>query len=88
MANMTIALTSFVVWLPLLRWLFGFWFDDWETFIAETGYRNDDDVWWKLTRLETQAYYAVGKLLIGVIAPYLIVAVMTAYSIIAWLGLP
>ena len=37
---------------PALIPLFKFFFDDWETFLEELGYRESDDIWWKMLRID------------------------------------
>ena len=49
---------------PALIPVFKFFFDDWETFIEDLGYRESDDIWWKLIRIDMHSSGFFLKLLL------------------------
>lgn len=73
-------LLSFLVCAPLGLWLFRFWFEDFDTFTEEFGYRERDTLSWQLiwTSLNDAWWH---KLIFGVTAPYLIASVLLALSL-------
>lgn len=78
-------LLSFLVCAPLGLWLFRFWFEDFDTFTEEFGYRERDTLSWRLiwTSLNDAWWH---KLIFGVTAPYLIASVLLALSLKELLG--
>lgn len=78
-------LLSFLVCAPLGLWLFRFWFEDFDTFTEEFGYRERDTLSWQLiwTSLNDAWWH---KLIFGVTAPYLIASVLLALSLKELLG--
>lgn len=77
---------SALLMLPALLWLFRFWFGSWREFVEETGYREDDDFWWRLIRWEMFGEWAVGKLALVVVLPYAILVFLAARSLSRWLA--
>jgi hypothetical protein len=71
--------------LPLGVWLFRFWFDDLDTFMHEFGYRQEDHWSWQLIWTSLNDGWWV-RLVFGVVAPYLICAVMLGLSLAHVLG--
>ena len=48
---------------PALIPLAKFFFDDWETFLEEFGYRERDDIWWKILRIDMNSRMVFFKIL-------------------------
>jgi hypothetical protein len=56
-------LIAALVCSPALIPLSKFFFDDWETFLEELGYRERDDIWWKLIRIDMHSSFFFLKIL-------------------------
>ena len=84
--NPVILIVSFVGGIPILLWLFRFWFEDLDHFLYELGYRPHESFLWNLFEIEAGGYYTLAKLVLAVLLPYAIVAGLTAYTLSRWLG--
>jgi hypothetical protein len=59
-----ILLITALVCSPALIPLAKFFVDDWETFLEELGYRERDDIWWKMIRIEMHSSVFFLKILL------------------------
>jgi hypothetical protein len=60
----TILFFLVLVCSPTLIPLFRFFFDDWESFLEEIGYREGDDIWWKMIRIDMHSRTAFLRILL------------------------
>ena len=59
-----ILLIAALVCSPALIPLAKFFFDDWATFLEELGYRESDDIWWKMIRIDMHSSVFFLKILL------------------------
>lgn len=60
----TILFFLVLVCSPTLIPLFRFFYDDLENFLEELGYRESDDIWWKMIRIDMHSRAAYLKILL------------------------
>lgn len=65
---------------PLLLWLARWYFEDFNSFLEEAGYRKRDDLWWQLMRFG-RTHVLFDYKIIGLLGIYGIVVALAYHSL-------